>query len=602
MQSNDSLFFARGVELIDENKVNSFDSVGYTKIKNRLDLLLINPIEFIKDIVNENIDSGLWDEKAKNIMFRPLRELAEVVIKRKRTGENSVEFKKLKTNLKKLEEEKFKNEKEFLEIDQVIKDQIKISIDDNINKLDYDSASDLKHQQRIETLKKVFDEVNEKTSKAEELENTLGYMKKEIQQLKAEMKTQNEEEKSEKFDKLKKEISDMKNSLSDISEKITQNEQFEENKMNEILLDKLNMIERLSENQRKEVQEREQMLQNQIALQNMTIQQLEDKKKLTEEILKSIEQVLDSSCDKDSWKSENIVSKAKLLQNKLNQSLENQKEIVEIKKYAKELEDMISQINETLSNIDNNEIQKDIEVKMLADSIKERISNQFQFLESKIMEIDEAFAHIQGKEAESGIEISKRVKIIMERIQEQANKNIESEHIKSKNNELEKEIIEIDNSLNILDGKETNNDIELNERIKSIKQTISNLCPTVERGIEIDGEAIYHLSDYSDEEERVENNISTKEKESQVKDNYEELKSIVCSIYQAIYGESFTNDYITNPEKLSEVLQILSETRNQQDVKYKEILSRGIAAEKRFRLFSTLWFAYFLYLALTKRG
>ena len=129
MQSNDSLFFARGVELIDENKVNSFDSVGYTKIKNRLDLLLINPIEFIKDIVNENIDSGLWDEKAKNIMFRPLRELAEVVIKRKRTGENSVEFKKLKTNLKKLEEEKFKNEKEFLEIDQVIKDQLKISID-----------------------------------------------------------------------------------------------------------------------------------------------------------------------------------------------------------------------------------------------------------------------------------------------------------------------------------------------------------------------------------------------------------------------------------------------------------------------------------------
>ncbi|KAH0795473.1 hypothetical protein GPJ56_000686 [Histomonas meleagridis] len=85
--SQDEERFQRGMKLMEENLPG--ESMQYSKIQGRLDSLLLRPISIISDIATEKSDPNAWNAHINSIDFKPLRELAELIANRKRSGENS---------------------------------------------------------------------------------------------------------------------------------------------------------------------------------------------------------------------------------------------------------------------------------------------------------------------------------------------------------------------------------------------------------------------------------------------------------------------------------------------------------------------------------
>jgi hypothetical protein len=88
-----------------------------------MDELVGSPITMISDIVQETTDESQWDSQIQTFRFEPLRRLAELIVTRKRSGENWKEFGELRRevadlrgSVAMLQAEKAQREQEILSI------------------------------------------------------------------------------------------------------------------------------------------------------------------------------------------------------------------------------------------------------------------------------------------------------------------------------------------------------------------------------------------------------------------------------------------------------------------------------------------------------
>ena len=83
------------------------------QVQLRLEAALIKPIDLIAEIVNEECPEEQWDTNIDLIKFQALRELAGIIAKRKRAGENSQNLKQLCDSINDLQELLKESQKEL---------------------------------------------------------------------------------------------------------------------------------------------------------------------------------------------------------------------------------------------------------------------------------------------------------------------------------------------------------------------------------------------------------------------------------------------------------------------------------------------------------